>query len=43
MRKEVEKSSITIEQAHQMLLEEGLEISLKETGLVLDFLRKMAK
>ncbi len=34
---------VTAEKARQMLLEEGVEISLEEAQLVLDFLRILAK
>ena len=38
----VGKESVTAEMAHGMLQEEGLDISLEETKLLLDFLRKLA-
>ncbi len=34
---------VTAQKARQMLLEEGIEISLEEAQLVLDFLRILAK
>ncbi len=37
-----ERQKLTVAKAQQILLDEGLEISLEETEKVLDFLRKLA-
>ncbi len=41
--KTTKNTIVTAEQARQMLLEEGVEISLEEAQLILDFLRILAK